>query len=346
MRERFAISLALLIVAILLPMTGASPTHADAEVWVTTQDNSRLRSGPGYLFDEITVLPPGTTLRATGRTVDGEWFQVAYEGDDVPADMRDDVMVDGVTYGWIAYWLLIWNGDILELPIDGIETVSYARSMRIVITITPETRYYRDGIDPSTRVTPAFTEPREVEVTGRIGSASGGYFWIQFRMDGEYFWTASWEVGIPTGYRIVPDGSYLYTYGRLLLQLREEISENDAILRSIASRWRRLDSGEQVSCNSIPRRAGIGERNFLESDLLREPIYLAPYQALLAAIDNINEAIRRFEDVCSRTGADRFITPQEVQDALVFVEEAERNMTLAVTLLDPLGDRDPLLYGD
>ena len=81
------------------------------EVYVTTQYNAILRLGPGTDWERLTILPAGTTLKATGRTVWGDWFQVAYTGVlDEGASL--EATRDGVTYGWVAYWLLIWTGDI------------------------------------------------------------------------------------------------------------------------------------------------------------------------------------------------------------------------------------------
>lgn len=346
------ISLTLLIIAALF--TSGLPVIAQEdpepppgrllldEVYVTTQYNSRLRLGPSQLWEPLTTIPAGTTLRATGRTAEPGWLQVAYEGDLDPGASTEGT-IDGVTYGWIADFLLRWTGDILLLPVDGVETVRDARRSAPRIVIDPETRVYRDGIDPSTLIEGLVTEPVEVELTGRIGSPEGGYYWLQFEYNDRYYWTATWEVGDIPLYTRLPDGSYIYTYGRLLRQLRTEISRNGIILNSIGSRWRNLDEGREVSCNTIPADASIGEESFTEADLQTETIYIPTARALEDAIESTNEAIARFREVCSRTGEDRIVQSSEVQDALNFVNEASRNLTLARTLLQPLERRDPLL---
>jgi len=311
------------------------------EVWVTAQDRSNLRAGPGLIWDVLTVLPPGETLRATGRTGDGDWIQVAFEGE-IAEDVPDGVTIDGITYGWVRDFLLVWTGDVLTLPVDGVPTLSSARRSGPTITIDAETRVYRDGIDPDYRIN-LVSEPTEVELTGRIGSPSGGYHWLQFRFNGQYYWTATWEVGFVRSYRLLPDGSYVYAYGALLIELRQEIDDNSAVLGSIARRWRDLDQGFEVSCNNIPGPAGIADSSFRESDLQSEPVYLPPARALQDGIVNINTAIESFREVCSRTGEDRFVRPEEVSTALAEIDAADRNLTLARTLLGPLSVRDPLL---
>lgn len=328
----------------------SSPVNAQTvdEVWVTVQDFAVLRVGPGPRFERLTVIAPGTTLRATGRTSNGDWLQVAYEGELPPeaSELAEASSIDGVTYGWIAYWLLVWTGDILSLPVDGVETVAYARITEFTVTIGPETYIYVDGIDPSTRVFGLVSEATEVELTGRVGTATGGFFWLQFEYEGAYYWTGSWEIEPPRGYLSLPDGAYLYTFGRLRNQLVLEYNANLAIFRRIAGLWRRLDEGGEVSCNSIPSLAGFEDSSFSPADLGREPVFVPIVRALEIAVEQTNTAIGLFEDVCSREGAERFVTPGDIQAALSFIDEAERNLIVVFTLVTPLTARDPLLYGD
>jgi len=51
-------------------------TTPDTGIYVTTQDFSSLRTGPGQSFTRITILPPVMTLKAVGRTADTRWMQV------------------------------------------------------------------------------------------------------------------------------------------------------------------------------------------------------------------------------------------------------------------------------
>lgn len=307
----------------------ASSAQGLDEVYVTTQYNVFLREGPGIAFSEIAIVPFATTLRATGRTWHADWFQVEYNGQS----------------GWVAYWLLIWTGDILRLPVEGevIQTPVLARETAPLIAITPTTRVYRNSVAPINEIDLGLSQTVVVEMTGRVGSVASGYFWIQFSLNGAYYWTASWEVGVPTGYSATPDGANLYAYGRLLTQLREEINLNGRILGDIAARWSDLDEGLSVSCNRIPDDATFNEASFRSDDVLLEEIFLPSIRALQAGNVSINQALALFRDVCTRQGENRFITPEEVQTALGYTAEANRNFTLARTLLPPLARRDPLL---
>ena len=68
------------------PEATPTDTTPDTGIYVTTQDFSSLRTGPGQGFTRITILPPVLTLKAVGRTADTRWIQVDYKG----------------TLGWIA----------------------------------------------------------------------------------------------------------------------------------------------------------------------------------------------------------------------------------------------------
>lgn len=305
------------------------PVAHTAQVYVTTQYNAVLREGPGVAFAEIAIIPFNTTLPVTGRTWNADWFQVVY----------------GEQTGWVAYWLLIWTGDILQLPVEGeiIQTPVLAREAGPVIGITPETLVYRDSVAPVNRVDLGLRQAVFVEMTGRVGSEESGYFWIQFSYKGELYWTASWEVGTPRGYGATPDGANRYAYGRLLIQMRQEISRSGAILSSVAGRWSDLDAGLNTTCNTIPNDASFDAGSFASDDVMLEQIFLPSIRALEAAIVSMNQALALFREVCTREGENRFVSAEEVQAALVFVRDANRNITLARTLIPPLARRDPVL---
>ena len=321
--------------------TAQAQEAASTEVYVTVQDYAVLRAGPGTHWDRLTVLPYGTTYRATGRTVDGDWIQIAYSGELEPG-ARGDFTVDGITYGWVAYWLLMWTGDILQLPIDGIVTVPIARSAGPTMILFPDEYVYVGGVDPSTRVQSPYSTPVTVEVTGRLGSADGGHFLLQFKVGGKYYWTGSWAVGVPYGYMELPDAAYLYPYGRLLLELTSELNRAGSIFDDIAGRWWALDAGQTTTCNNIPEDFSLRESSFSETDLRYEPIYRPIATALQEAQNGINAALAKFRLVCQGEGS-RLVQPDEIAAALTDIDYAEQNLTVARLLLLPLQRHDPLI---
>lgn len=330
----------LLLVLVMSLSTASGQENRLSVVHVTTQDYATLRAGPGTIWDRLAVLPYGETYRATGRTIDGDWIQVAYEGP-LEADVRTEFTVDGVTYGWVAYWLLEWTGDILQLPIDGVQTVPTAREAGPTIVLSPDEYMYVDSIDPSNQVPPPIESPVQVEVTGRLGSAEGGAVWIQFKLGGKYYWTASWAVGVPRGYEQTPDASSLYAYGYLLSRVRLEIGRTAEILGDIGGRWRALDRGQTTTCNNIPEDFALRGNSFVDGTLAREPIYAPIADAMQNAVNSINAAIEKFRAVCR--DSDRLVDPAEISAGMADIETAERNLTIARTLLAPLQRRDPLL---
>jgi len=315
------------------------------EVYVTTQDYAALRAGPGRHWDRLAVLPYGATYRATGRTIDGQWLQIAYEGE-LDVDARTEFTVDGVTYGWVAYWLLTWTGNILTLPIDGVTSVPIAREAGPLLTLGPGLKdVYIGDVVPSARVENPITALVRVEVTGRLGSAEGGYFWLQFKFNNQYYWIPTWVVGVPRGYLQVPDAAYLYPYGRLLLQLRDELERANTVLNDIGGRWAALDAGQTTTCNDIPEDSALRESSFNAFDLSREPLYQPTAEALGNAQTSMNAALAKFRAVCARGDSDRLVSPEEIGAALADIDAAGRNLTIARTLLEPFSSRDPLLGG-
>lgn len=326
----------MLLILVLL-LTSAVNAQPNA-VYVTVQDNAALRAGPGTRWDQLATLPYGTTYRATGRTVDGDWIQVAYAGELFP-DARTEFSIDGVTYGWVASWLLVWTGNVLELPIDGVTAVPIARAAGPTIVIGPDSYVYEGEIDPSRRVSSPVTSPVTVEVTGRLGSAESRYFWLQFKLGGRFYWTASWAVGVPRGYADLPDAAYLYPYSRLTLLLRRNIQQASAVLNDIGGRWRMLSQGQASTCNDIPD--DFERIVFSESDLRTVPVFVPTDIGLTEVAAHLNAALAQFRQVCQQT--DRQVRPDVIQEALRHVRTAQESINVLTSLLLPLQQRDPIL---
>ncbi|HVU11826.1 MAG TPA: SH3 domain-containing protein, partial [Phototrophicaceae bacterium] len=144
---------ALMMLICALGMIGGKVAAQDAlaNVAVTVQDNAALRAGPGLTWDRLAVLPYGTTYQAVGRTLDADWIQIRYDGALLPG-ARTDATIDGMTYGWVAAWLTVWTGNVLELPVDGVKTIAIARAAGAVIVVGPDTIMYEGSASPATRV--------------------------------------------------------------------------------------------------------------------------------------------------------------------------------------------------
>ncbi|NDJ76937.1 MAG: hypothetical protein GYB65_11835 [Chloroflexi bacterium] len=336
MKRSFGVLVGLVVAYVLLvnPLAIPLTVHAqdgDGEeeppytgIVVTTQDYSSLRAGPGTQFERLAVIDPAVDMPAIGRSADMGWVQVWYEGET----------------GWIASWLLVWYGDIISLPVDGVSPAPFVRRAGVVGYTTRETPIYIRQLAPDDQVgvLPADTQ---VEVTGRLGGTQG-FYQLQIYYQGQIYWVGSWNIRITEGREVrLLDTSYLYAYGRLIRQLDRDISRSVRTLESIEDRWLRLQAGESVSCTFIPEYA---TRSSSDSDLLQEPGFAPLVTALDNGIMATNAAISAFEDACARAAeGDTFLSLNDVDRALADIDTARRNLNIARSLLAPYRDRDPVL---
>lgn len=298
-----------------------APDIPDTGVYVTTQDFSSLRAGPGKNWERLAVVPPVTTLPAVGRSAATDWIQVVYDGQT----------------GWIYYTLLVWSGRIFDLPVDGVNPEPFARGFEVEAYTIRETPLYARGVSPDDQVG-TLPEDTQVEVTARLGDP-GGYIQLQVRHEGNLYWVGSWNLRVEDGLlRNVLDLSYRYAFGRLLSDFERDINEGSNRLNRIADQWTTIDAGGSVNCDRIPSR--LSPRRVSDADVNSEPVFRPAADALDDAIGHVNTAIAALDDACNRDTL--FLTRQEVNQALNEVDAARRNYNLTQSLLRSLQRRDPL----
>lgn len=294
--------------------------YPETGIYVTTQDFSSLRAGPGRDFARITVIDPVLTLPAVGRTADTRWIQVIYDGE----------------LGWIAAVLLVWSGDVTTLPVDGINPAPFVRRAGAIGVTTREAPIYRAQVTPEDQVG-TIPAGSVVELTGRLGES--GFFRFQISYQGELYWVGAWNIRVTSGsYRRLLDSAYLFPYGRLILQLQENLAISIGSFNQIRDVWGRLNRGDIVVCSPIPPRI---RRLLTDGDVRIEPSFQPAVTALDAAINSTNAAISAFEDLCS--DPNRVLSRADIDAALLQIADAERNLILASSLLEPLRVRNPLL---
>lgn len=310
----------LLLCLLFVGIIGTLPARAqDTSVYVTTQDFVSLRLGPGTAFGRITVVPAAVTLPAYGRSQDTQWIQVLYN------DQR----------GWISSRFLVWSGDIIDLPVDGIDPYPFIRRAAALGVTTRDTPIFAT---PNLTEAPVGTIPldTEVELTGRLGER--GFFQFQVRYNDALYWVGNWNIRITDGdYLRLLDLAYLYPYGRLILSLQNDIALTVSGFRQIDGVWSRVQNGEFVACSPIPPHI---ERTLTDVDAQREPLFQPAVTALNTAIANVNAAISAFEDACAPGFT---LTLDYVHAQRALLDDAERNLLIAGSFLEPLRDRNPLL---
>ncbi len=313
---------------LLLLFLGTLPfAHAQDDVqtsvYITTQDNINLREGPGINWDIIETLPPSLTLPAVGRTANSAWVQVVYEGQ----------------YGWLAANYLVWSGDLIDLPVDGVEGEPYVRQRGVAAITVRDTPIYTREVDPANQVE-VLRAGTEVEVVGRLGYESDTFFNVQILYNGELYWAGAWNLNLFDGrYTAVLDISYRFAYSRLVRQFFRDINGGENALSRIENIWLDLQAGLPVSCDRAPEL--LGERRVSDGDLSSEPTFTPAAIALDSALGSTNTAIALFVDACTRD--DVFLTQRDVQTALSEVDNARRNYNIARSLLLSLERRDPIL---
>ncbi len=297
-------------------------TVLDMDVFVTTQDLSSLRMGPGTGFDRYLVVPPAVTIPAIGRSANGRWVQVIYENQ----------------RGWIASFLLVWSGDFLSLPIDGIAPEPFVRRTTIVAntTVMRDTPLYRDAVDPSNYVG-SLPPGTEVEIVARLGDS--GFRQYQILYNGQTYWVGSWNLTLERG--ATPNDAlntvYRFPYGRLRSTIGNQINSGQSRLNSISSIWSSLSQGRSISCANIPQL--LGQVNVPITDLDFEPAFAPLTIALQAGYDSTNTAITLFEDACNQT--DAFLTQDDIDTAFAEIDNAQRNYNVASSILSSLHANDP-----
>lgn len=298
-----------------------------SDTWVTTQDYVALRRGPGKAFAQAMTVPAALTIPAYGRTSDTSWIQVEYQGQ----------------RGWIAARYLVWTGDVIDLPVDGVNPEPFLRRAATVGVFTRDALAYVNWADPNDRgvVIPTGTA---VELTGRIGDDEGNYyrnfFRIQIRYQGMFYWVGSYDLRLVDGdYRRLLDLAYLFPYGKLFLGFQDNVALAIGSYRQISGVWTRLGSGVQVSCDPIPP---LVEKRITDADATREPTFVPAVASLGRAIDGINGAITAFRDACANPAFT--LTPFYISVQTDALDAAYRELLLAASLQEPLRVRNPLLH--
>lgn len=301
-----------------------APLPADeTPVFVTTQDVVSLRAEPSRGGARLAVVNYGLRLPAVGR-VPG-WLQVEYEGQ----------------RGWIAGWLLTWEGDPRILP-DTVTPTLYTSTNATALTLDFVTLragpgVYWDALD----VLPPNTT---LAAVGRSG------YWLQVEHNGQFGWLHYQHIrGFGDVDSLPIDGIDPLPFIRLRNnqpqvsflgpsvgvvfreRYRAAYLELDETYLQISGFWRVVADGDMVSCAFVPAPVpGALQLDAAAIQAFPGPLslqYEAARTTWNAAAGHLNTAIGLAQTVCARTDTP-FATQSDLDTALGALRQAAANLNV------------------
>lgn len=322
---------AFLLILLLTLLSVPSLTFAQSTVRVVVnRDNVNLRLWPALGADVVAFANAGAQFVADARTVDNEWLQVDFAGQEV----------------WIGLAVItILEGDVAALPVRDPRTIPYGglESPRAGFTDATSSiigRLPESGVrvrsGPSTAYRVLADAPRysEFPLLGRTDDNVH----VQINYDGVLGWILTEHIEIQGNYSVIDlpiDGVvanqnplYLNDESELfsaLRYMRERIDLAQPSLDAQRSIWASAALGTPPACGGYVAQP---------TNFTMDPSILAKYDLTLSpliedfntAMTALREAIQIQIDTCGRDGASL---------ALVSVPVVTAGVT-AVSLADPL----------
>lgn len=182
--KRLVNALCLALVLFIVPGAAAfSHDYASTASTVTTQVPTRVRSGPGTNFPQVSVLFAQTTVPVSGRNGGTSWLYVEH----TPGSM-----------GWVASWLVVPNGDLNGLPVvNPSSPPAPAVPPAGVVTTGTTTTSVNLRPEPNTSKAPIGVIPsgRVIPIYGRNASAT----WLSTAYQGKQGWVSAKFVVLASG---------------------------------------------------------------------------------------------------------------------------------------------------
>ncbi len=295
-----------------------APALGLAQGGVTVTPNRpyiNVRLWPAIGADVIGSMETGDVMTATGRTVDGEWLRIDFNGRE----------------GWVAALVVAVTGDVNSLPLADPRIIPYnsntapnagGSNLTSIITARLENSgvYLRAGPSLAYPIIANLPRYAEVSVTGRTETGS----WVQVTWEGLIGWAAAENLTFysPSGLSVMNlavIGPSADTGVRLSdANARFRFLVVDEIRRSLDQARATLDVIEQawygVSVGGIP---AVCSAPPAPEDFWLTTVERANYPDLGEAVDRFNQglndlrnAIQDWLDACLTGG----FTPQAVAE--------------------------------
>lgn len=179
--SKLVVFAALILALVVLVAPTAVALSAAPATTVTTNVVTRVRSGPGTNYPQISLLPAQATVPVRGRDSAISWVYVEYSTGSL---------------GWVAAWLVTPNGNIDSVPVVQPGTTGSAPNSPGITTATTVAAVNLRP-QPNTSQPPITVIPggATIEIYGRNAAAS----WLSVAYQGKQGWVSAKFVALSAG---------------------------------------------------------------------------------------------------------------------------------------------------
>lgn len=317
----------LVLLAVLSLLTGTiTMAQSGAEILVN-RDGVNVRLFPAIGAEVIGFVNAGYRAPATGRSADGEWIRIDFNGEE----------------GWLGFPVINLFGDMNSLPVADPRSIPYGgfeapRSGRTSAGSAISGRLAQSGLrvraGPS-RAYPVLANAPRYTIMPLLGRTPNNA-WLQVNFEGTLGWIAMQYVEILDGATIIslpidgivadeqiPSADTADSYNATLLFLLERVELAQPSLDAIRGVWTNIALGGASACGNFPARP--------TNTNIPNPLLAAFFPTLDPllhlfndAMTNVRLAIDLWIEVCGRPQPQRGVVGQaNVQAALQAVNVAD-----------------------
>ncbi len=176
------------------PVGGSLPFVSESEITtgdphITAYRRINVRLGPGSAFGRLGYMNPGNVADITGISDDGEWIQIAFEGQ----------------IGWVAFFVVSVNGSLDQVPVIIIDRAPRTPVPTPTRTPAPLDIRLETSFNTNLRAEPDFNAPiigtipysTQLQVEARTADS----VWLRVTYQGQTGWVVTSLVELVYLYR-------------------------------------------------------------------------------------------------------------------------------------------------
>lgn len=329
---RFAFGLLAVLICTTFSLTYAQELPRFDVTVLVNRDEVNVRIAPALGAEVVAFVDAGFTAQATGRSADGQWLRIDFNGSEA----------------WIGLAVLtVLNGDINVLPVADPRSIPYGgfespRSGPSSATSTITGRLADSGLrlraGPGTAY-PVLANPPRYTVFTLHGRTRDNQ-WLQVNFEGTLGWLVTGWVEIQNGASIVSlpidgivadsapaSGEGTENYVATLRLMLDRVNIAQGSVDSIRGTWTTVALGDRAACQNFPARP---------SDInIPNPLLAAFFPTLdplnrdfNTAMANVRQAIDLWIESCREPQpADGVVGRAVVQGALNILQTVDTQFT-------------------